>query len=227
MAKYCIIGNGYLAKHLKEKIGEYSWYPTEDTEYIFYLSGCTHLDFAKNPDYFARKEIDDIYRLANHKAKLIYPSSALVYEANTKFTKTKEMCEWKVLKEGGIVLRIYPVYGREYKTFIGQTIELMKRDKRPTIYGDGTQTRDFIFIDDVIDQMLYFANKDSGTYEVGTGILTAFNSIVHLINKQLKKNIEPIYIDAPSDYTKEGVKCKEPLSTNTSVAEAIKILCEA
>lgn len=229
MSKYCIMGNGLIATALKEKIGEHCWYPEQDTEFIFYLEGPTHMDFEKEPNYFASKELADLMRLHKYypKAKIVYPSSALVYEGSTEFSRHKRSIEY-ILRElkNTVIVRIFPVYGKEEKTFIGQAIKKIKNNESPVVFGDGTQSRDFVFIEDVVDQLLYFSTKEDSIYDIGTGELTSFNSIIYLINKTLDKSIEPIYIQAPENYKLEGVRCSEPYHSFTSIEEGIKKLCE-
>jgi UDP-glucose 4-epimerase len=50
---------------------------------------------------------------------------------------------------------------------------LLGEGKAPTVYGDGRQTRDYVFVGDVVDAMLAAAASDlSGPLNVGTGIET-------------------------------------------------------
>ena len=230
MAKYCIIGNGLIANALKKKVKEYSFYPASDTKYVFYLGGTTHKEFEKNPFYFFSKETDEIYRLMHlqktQKFKLFYPSSALVYEHNTQFTDMKTMLEKRVLDTGGIVFRIFPVYGtEEKKTVISQWCRQMMKGEQPVIYGDGTQTRNFIYVDDVADQMLKLADKPSGIYDIGSSEVVSFNAIVYLINQSLGTNITPIYTDKSQGYAQTGVVCQNPLPTKVTLAEGINKIC--
>lgn len=232
MAKNVIIGSGLIATALKKKINTYGWYPTDDTEVIYYLSGSTHPDFEKNPSYFFSKEQDDIHRLyfQNKKkpVKIIYASSALVYEGGTRFTDMKELCERRVLESDGVVARIFPVYGKgEKKTVISKWIDDIKNNRRPEIYGDGTQSRDFIHVDDVVEQLLFLSTQPSGLYDIGTGTLTSFNIILFLINQMLGKNIQPEYIAYPEKYKIEGVVCKKPLLITKSIQDGIKTLLES
>lgn len=223
MAKHCVIGSGYLAKHLKEKLVDYSWYPTEDTEVIFYVSGPTHMDFNRNPSYFYIEEKNKILNLVRSGCKIVYASSALVYEETNAFTEMKREIEDVVLTNYGVVARIFPVFGYETKTFIGQAIKDMKQNKRPTVYGDGTQTRDFVFIEDVANEMINLAKKDNGIYDIGNGHPVSFNEVIFILNKILGTNLEPNYIESPRGYVKEGVKCNQTLLVNTPLEEALKL----
>jgi len=49
----------------------------------------------------------------------------------------------------------------------------LREGRRPTVYGDGTQTRDYIFVADVVAALLAAANSDApGPLNVGTGVET-------------------------------------------------------
>jgi UDP-glucose 4-epimerase len=51
---------------------------------------------------------------------------------------------------------------------------LLRDGGTPTIYGDGSQTRDYVFVADVADAMLRTLDlKDGGVYNVGTGVETS------------------------------------------------------
>jgi len=73
---------------------------------------------------------------------------------------------------------------------------LLKGEKA-VIYGDGCQTRDFVFVDDVVRANLMAMNfASSMTFNVGTGIETDINTIFEKINKsagaaQPRVNLEP------------------------------------
>jgi UDP-glucose 4-epimerase len=59
--------------------------------------------------------------------------------------------------------------------FAGQ---LLERNKRPTIFGDGGQTRDFVFVDDVVDAFVRAAEKAGGlTVNIGTGEQTSVQQL--------------------------------------------------
>jgi UDP-glucose 4-epimerase len=57
-------------------------------------------------------------------------------------------------------------------------------DERPTIFGDGEQTRDFVFVDDVVDAFVRAADKADGLLcNIGTGVQT---SVQHLFDAMAK-----------------------------------------
>lgn len=81
------------------------------------------------------------------------------------------------------------------------------------VYGDGTQERDFIYIEDVVDQILHYVKmKKTGIVDIGAGKPTSFNDIINIINEILGTTLEPIYKEAPKGYSK-GIVCKNPLPT--------------
>lgn len=77
-------------------------------------------------------------------------------------------------------------------------IDKLLKGKRPIIFGNGNQTRDFIFVGDVIDaclKVLNYRGKEK-IFNVGTGIETSINKLYRIIAKFLNSKIEPKY--APS-----------------------------
>jgi UDP-glucose 4-epimerase len=59
---------------------------------------------------------------------------------------------------------------------------LMLAGQTPTIFGDGEQTRDYVFVDDVVHAFSLSADKGSGeVLNVGTGLETSVNRIFQLL----------------------------------------------
>jgi UDP-glucose 4-epimerase len=55
----------------------------------------------------------------------------------------------------------------------------------PTIYGDGRQTRDYVFVGDVVDALLLAAESAaSGVYNIGTGVETSVLGLVEILGDQ-------------------------------------------
>jgi UDP-glucose 4-epimerase len=63
--------------------------------------------------------------------------------------------------------------------FLGAMLE----GKPTTIYGDGAQTRDFVYAGDVADAFVLAASRGSGVYNVGTGIETSVLDLWRLCAK--------------------------------------------
>ena len=98
-----------------------------------------------------------------------------------------------------VILRYASVYGpKENKgplcNVVSQFYVSMKKGQPPVIYGDGGQTRDFIFVKDVAAANIFAMDSLSNdTFNVGTGIATSFNDVVRTINKVLNTDIKPTY----------------------------------
>jgi UDP-glucose 4-epimerase len=59
---------------------------------------------------------------------------------------------------------------------------MMLEGKRPTIFGDGTQTRDFLFVEDACDAFLRAADQGEGLLlNVGTGVETSVNDLYAVV----------------------------------------------
>jgi len=74
-------------------------------------------------------------------------------------------------------------------------IEKLLKGERPTIFGNGNQTRDFIFVEDVVSACLktmeYKGEKE--IFNIGTGIETSINELYKIISELLKTKIKPKY----------------------------------
>lgn len=89
-----------------------------------------------------------------------------------------------------ICLRFSNVYGpfSDLKDdFIPNYIKSMKDENIFSLNGDGTQTRDFIYVDDVIDAILFFAFNDKNLwgqeFNIGSGEERSLNQVVDILNK--------------------------------------------
>jgi len=98
-------------------------------------------------------------------------------------------------------LRLFNVYGKrmnpdgEYASLFPKFIKLIRNGIRPTINGTGKQTRDFVYIDDVVESMI-LASKSKAfgeVFNVGSGESLSVNDAFNIICWKLGKKIEPIY----------------------------------
>jgi UDP-glucose 4-epimerase len=77
-----------------------------------------------------------------------------------------------------VVLRYANVYGPRQETNLeGGVVSIFMRQlaagEAVTIYGDGNQTRDFVYVGDVADATLRAVDSRAGVYNVGTGVETS------------------------------------------------------
>jgi UDP-glucose 4-epimerase len=116
--------------------------------------------------------------------------------AATKFENETQVLEFR--KEGfeGLALRFFNVFGPgqtstgAYAAVIPTFIEKISHDSPCTIFGDGLQTRDFIFVQDVVELLLKLAtmnalNPKNHVYNVGTGLGIAVKDIGSMISELL------------------------------------------
>jgi UDP-glucose 4-epimerase len=63
---------------------------------------------------------------------------------------------------------------------------------RPTVFGDGRQTRDYIHVDDVVEANLRAADSDAGgAFNVGLGVETSVLDLVEAFAKLADRPFEP------------------------------------
>ncbi|MBR4681718.1 MAG: ADP-glyceromanno-heptose 6-epimerase [Elusimicrobiaceae bacterium] len=104
-----------------------------------------------------------------------------------------------------IGLRYFNVYGPgEYHkgkmaSMVYQLYNQMKEGKRPRVFKNGEQQRDFVYVKDIVKiNLCALTNgKETGVYNAATGIPRDYNAIIACLNKELGTNLEPEYIDNP------------------------------
>jgi UDP-glucose 4-epimerase len=101
-------------------------------------------------------------------------------------------------------LRYFNVFGprqnpdSEYSAVIPKFIKLMKRGETPTIYGDGETTRDFTYIDNVVEANILALSADKGFGEimnVAAASRISLNELVNKINIAIGTDIEAEHAD--------------------------------
>jgi len=126
-----------------------------------------------------------------------YGSSKLVAEQNCRKFYELEGLET-------VCLRHFNVYGPrqtgEYAGVMTKFLERLRTNKSPVIYGDGEQTRDFIYVGDVVDVTLLALEREGlagKTLNVGTGRAASINELCGIFLRFTgKTGLKPIY-EAP------------------------------
>ena len=164
--------------------------------------------------------------LAGKSLRLVYASSAAVYgicgsmrnrvgdperPANAYgFSKLQmEHLAGRFARENpGIPLaglRYFNVYGpREAHkgksaSMIGQLAAQIRSGRRPRIFADGNQKRDFVYVADVVEATLAaaLAAKGHGVFNIGSGRGRSFNEVISCLNGALGAQAEPDYFPCP------------------------------
>jgi len=86
----------------------------------------------------------------------------------------------------------------EYANVIAQFADDIAGGDRPKLYGDGTQTRDFTHVEDIVRGLVLAAEHElTGVYNLGTGEAYSFNAVVEMLNDELDADIDPAYVENP------------------------------
>jgi UDP-glucose 4-epimerase len=102
------------------------------------------------------------------------------------------------------VVRYSNVYGtaqrpdNPYCGVVSKFFESAMAGQPPRIHGDGEQTRDFTYIDDVVEATLLAGlspKADGQVYNVGTGREVTVNQLARMIIDITGANVEPAYVD--------------------------------
>ena len=162
---------------------------------------------------------ENIFKIASElKIKTVYASSSSVY-GHTKDTpikenfrknpispygRTKLECETlaeKYSKPGAAVvgLRYFNVYGKRSENLgvVANFFNAIRINEPPTIFGSGTQVRDFVYVEDVAKANLQAMNSKakSGFYNIGTGSVTSLNKLANLMIALSGKSLVPSHQD--------------------------------
>lgn len=151
--------------------------------------------------------------------KIIYPSSAAVY-GEPDYLPLDECHPLKIISPYGIskhtpehYLRAYQeLYDLDYTIFryanvygprqdpkgeggvISIFVDKMLAGERPVIFGDGEQSRDFIYVRDIVEANLKALSGAGGKLlNISSKIQVTVNELYQLINKILGSDLEPVY----------------------------------
>lgn len=93
------------------------------------------------------------------------------------------------------ILRMSNVYGPEqWDNVVRRFVEAMRKNEPPTIRGDGSSTRDYIYIDDVIEAFWKTTNVEAtGIFNIGSSKETSLKDVFETIADALQWKGEPRY----------------------------------
>ena len=112
------------------------------------------------------------------------------------YARSKRVAEAIAKQYDAVALRYFNVYGPRqdpdspYSAVIPLFIRALIKGDEPTIYGDGTQTRDFVYVGDVVDANLLAANVpniEKQVFNVGTGRPVSIANLLQTIDEVVGK----------------------------------------
>lgn len=121
---------------------------------------------------------------------------------------------YKVFGLETISLRYFNVFGphqdptSQYAAAIPAFVTAILKDQPPTVFGDGLQSRDFTYVDNVVDANLLAARVEHTAGEViniACGQSVTVNETIEVINAAAGKNIKPIYTDSRTGDVKHSL----------------------
>ena len=110
-----------------------------------------------------------------------------------------------------VTLGVSNVYGPRQDPFgeagvVAIFTRLMLDGKRPVVYGDGMQTRDYLFVDDAVDAFVRAAGIGGGRYfNVGTGRETTVLELFRTIAAEVRFAQLPVFADPRPGETPRSV----------------------
>lgn len=151
--------------------------------------------------------------------RLVFASSAAVYGDSLELPKREGMVPqpkspYAVTKVSGehycrvfsdiygletVSLRFFNVFGprqdpsSEYSGVISKFISSVLARRVPIVFGDGEQTRDFVFVKDVVRACILASRCKQGVYNVARGQSTSLNQLVEMIGRATGRKIQPVY----------------------------------
>lgn len=153
--------------------------------------------------------------------KVVFACSSSVYGDTPKLPKVETMpinpkSPYAVTKAAGelyckvfeeiyglqtISLRYFNVFGprqdpnSQYSAVIPKFINSIMNGEPPIVYGDGTQSRDFTYVKNVVDANIKACEYDvTGCFNIASGKMITINDLIIMINEILHKNISPQYV---------------------------------
>lgn len=153
-----------------------------------------------------------IYGETDGPADEDYPRRPISPYGISKLAGEEYVAGWnRLYGTGHVVLRFANVYGtRQEPTLEGGVISIfldrLAAGEAGTIFGDGSQTRDFVYVGDVVRAVLAADSHDGGVLNVGTGVETSILELHRLCAQVAGVDVEPKVTEArPGDVLRSVV----------------------
>lgn len=178
-----------------------------NAKFIFHLGAEVGFGKEDTPWVYDRVNITgtcNVLRYAlRHKVKgVVFASSAAVYDPMSAYAISKiagEQYCYMFLRKYGLpvsVLRFFNVYGEgqnlAYGAAIPNFINALLLNEQPVITGDGSQTRDFIYVGDIVKAMVGTVGS-STSIDVGSGKGLSILKLFNIISLEMGKSVKPFF----------------------------------
>ncbi len=161
--------------------------------------------------------------------RVVYASSSSVYGPSSALPKHEDMATmpiapypvaklagenycrsfWRVYGLETVSLRYFNVFGprqdplSQYAAVIPSFITAALSDRRPRVFGDGEQSRDFTYIENVVDANLRAIEAPDvagETFNIACGQRVSLNDVIRHLREATQREIDPVYEPArPGD----------------------------
>ena len=194
---------------------------------IFHLGMYSSTPMYKENRNLVHKVVDGTIQVLEfakrHGAKVVLASSSSIYNGHPVpqhedmvpkvtdfYTEARLYAErltelyTKMFGLQAVCLRFFSVYGPgerskgRFANLVSQFMWDLEEGRNPVIYGDGTQTRDFVYVKDVVRACVLGAESDKdGIFNVGTGKSHTINDMLERVMAHVGKRLEPVHVDVP------------------------------
>jgi UDP-glucose 4-epimerase len=126
-----------------------------------------------------------------------------------------------------VILRYANVYGPRQDPkgeagVVGIFARRILLDQECIVYGDGEQTRDFVFVDDVAQANMLAMRGPLGTFNIGTGVETSLNQLLvafeHVVGHPVARQYEPARSGEVQRIALDAEKARHELGWKPSVS---------
>lgn len=139
--------------------------------------------------------------LPKHEGQPINPESP--YALTKYFTEELAMEFSEFYDLDTVALRYFNVFGpyqdptSDYAAVVPKFIRMMLNGEQPTIHGDGKQSRDFTYVENVLQANIKAATSDVGgeVYNIACGGQVTINGLVEALNDVLGTELEGVHTD--------------------------------
>lgn len=166
--------------------------------------------------------------------KVVYAGSASVYGNNPVLPRREDLVPepvspYAVSKFSGecycrmfyktfsipvVILRYFNVFGKRqrgnspYSAVIPKFIQALREGEKPIIYGNGSQTRDFTHVENVVNAVLLACEKDEANgeiFNIACGKKVSINELLNCLSKLMQVETKPGYAEETPGDVKHSV----------------------